>query len=307
MGNLELKDFRQRNSAVHRARLTYWSVRHLIVAVAAFALAACTAGIPEFAVYQQAFDAQHVESNQVLDRLGQAERIVEKRGRGPRDGVAPFDPDQAQYYVQFGDPPLTSAIRGSLNSVQDYNETLTALATGEAAEALTSRIGAAASSTAGAASAVAAASGVSTAFAPAAATALAALLPIFERLAAIEDRAEFRAQFLAAYPDVRALLMSVRDGTPDMFEIMKRSYVVPGSLGGGTVDGVPVDDLPRLEADRRMLAGWVILIDRSIDAMDTAVETMKRGGAGANIDALTAASLEVRVLAETIKTLRLGT
>jgi len=273
--------------------------RLLLVAVAA--VCGCAQGGPAFQEYQAAFDAQYAQGTRVFDRLGQAELAL--GGGGARDaGVTSFDPDLAGVYLGIGDPPLTGAIRGSLTSVRDYNTTLGAMVSGESARQLSARMGAAAASAAGTAGALGAAGGFGGGGVAAAAAAVAALLPIFRQLAAIEDRAEFRVQFLAAYPDVRALMLALRSGTPEMFEVIRASYVVPGDFAG--VDGVPRASLPRLEQDRRLLAGWVILLDQTIVAMDAAVAAAAQGGLGTDTAALSAAAFDLRVLAEAVQAVR---
>ncbi len=273
-------------------------------------LVGCNSGIAEFQNYQTAYQAQYLQGTQVLDRVAEAERVVERRQRDRDDVIPPFDPDKARYYVVVGDPPITGAIRDSLISVNDFNATLVALATGEAAQALTARAGATAASATSALGAVTAASGAlaaeSAAFTTAAGAAFTAILPVFQQLAAIEDRAEFRRVLLQAYPDVRKLVVTIRnDATPAMFELIKRSYVVPGSLDD-VVDGVPKSDLPRLEQDRRMLAGWVVLLDKTLAAMDRAAAAAADPGSSTDLALLTDASIEVRALAESIRAARFG-
>ncbi len=268
------------------------------LALVVVAVSACSAGIAEFEHYRTAFAAQYAEGARAIDRTAEAERVVAGRIRARAPGIPAFEPDQARYYLDIGDPPLTGAIRASLDSVNAYNETLSSLASGDAAATTAARARATASAVtraAGAAASVAAP--VSPAFVPAAEAALDALLPIARRLAAWEDRAEFRRLLIDAYPDMRALMVALRDdATPEMFEMIKRSYVEPGGLGG--VDGVPSDRLDALEADRRLLAGWVLLIDETLVAMDAAIAAAQgRGGSAALIDA----SAELRALAAAVE------
>lgn len=275
-------------------------LRLLLLAFAA--VSACAQGGPAFREYQAAFDAQYAQGALVLDRLGQAELAL--TASDARDsGVTSFDPNLAGVYLGIGDPPLTGAIRGSLTSVRDYNTTLAALVGGESARQLSARMGEAAASAAGAASTLGAVTGVGIGGVAAAAAAVDTLLPIFRQLAAIEDRAEFRAQFLKAYPDVRALMLTLRNGTPEMYEIMRVSYVVDGDITG--VGGVPRDSLPRLEQDRRLLAGWVVLLDQTLVAMDIAVGTAGQGGLALETAALSAAAADLQALAEAVQGARL--
>ena len=73
-----------------------------------------------------------------------------------------------------------------------------------------------------------------------------------------------------------------------------------------SVGGIPTSDLPRLEQDRKLLAGWVILLDKTLAAMDLAVRVEQQGGGGLGAAALTEAAIDVRVLAEAVKASRLS-
>ena len=101
---------------------------------------------------------------------------------------------------------------------------------------------------------------------------------------------------------MRDLLLSLRAGTPAMFEIMKRSYVQRGSLESAS--GISGADIALLEKDREMLAGWVVLMDRSLSAMDTAAAAALARVSPTDLAALTEASIEIKVLAEQLKAIR---
>jgi len=262
-------------------------------------LAACTGGIAEFQLYDEAFDAQFEHGSKVLDRVAQAERTVVLR-REKRASASPtFSPNKAAYYLETGDPPLTGAIRASLNSVKSYNKALAGLANGEAASALAARVGTLTSNLVATAGALQIAGGGTGAFMVGGQAIIARLLPIFEQVVTIANRRAFREQLLKAYPDMRALLVKMRSGTKPMFTIIKRSYVKRGSLGG--VDGIPTADLPKLEKDRQLLAGWVVLIDQSLLAMDAAAQSALSDASGPDIAALAETSIELRILAEKIR------
>ena len=73
-----------------------------------------------------------------------------------------------------------------------------------------------------------------------------------------------------------------------MFDVMRRSYVQRGLLGG--TDGIAEEDLGRLDADRELLAGWVILLDRTLLAMDAA-KAAAESGSRVDVETLVAESL----------------
>lgn len=287
----------------------FWIVRPLLP-LAILVLGACTTGVAEFQAYDAAYRSQAAEADRVLDRLAGAEQLVVRRGFATEQAksklIRSFDPDEALYYLAIGNPPLTAAIRGSVAAVTSYNAALVGLADGSAAEAQTARIGAGASALARASGAAASITGAGSAAAPALQAAIGIALPIFRQLAVISGRAKFRRQLIEAHPDIRSLLLALRDGTPAMFELIKRSYVERGGLGGGRVEGIPTDDLVKLESDRTLLAGWVVLIDRTILAMDKAIVAVGDDALG-NLSGLVEAANEIRSLAEVIRAMNVAT
>jgi hypothetical protein len=268
-------------------------------------LSACATGVAEFQLYGSAFDTQYVEATKVFDRLAAAERTVAKDLLKSKPGIADFDPNQAANYLPVGDPPLTGAIRASLDAVRHYNQALSGLATGEAAVALTNRLSTAATSLGGSASAIAGAAGLKLAVTPLLTSAIGTVLPIFELLSKISNRIEFRQQLVLAYPAIHCLLITLRKGTKDIFELMQRSYVTGGSLDTTKgIDGISNENLKKLEADRALLAGWVILLDRTIVAMDSAVLAIAEGESSADLAGLVDATVEIRAVAGTIRALQ---
>lgn len=267
-------------------------------------LAGCTSGTAEFALYDAAYDAQHAQSTRVLDRLGEAETTLRARLSEAEDGIPPFDPDRAPQILGLGDadPPLTASLRHSLDALKSYNEALSGLATGAAAEALALRLQTASTALGEAAQSVLGVAGVGLAGVAGLQASLTAALPALQQIATITDRARFRRDLVAAYPAMRDLLVALRGSTPAMFEVMTRARVVPGLLEDD-VEGVPIADLPKVEADRKLLAGWVLLLDATLSAMDAAVAAADSRDA-VDMTALIAGAAEVKALADTIGALR---
>ncbi|MER8394924.1 hypothetical protein NKH10_23885 [Mesorhizobium sp. M1340] len=279
----------------------------VLVVFYSISLASCVSGVAEFQLYVQAFGKQYEQGQTVLDRVARAERIVVRR-RMAGTSASDFNPDQAAYYIDIGDPPITASIRASLKSLKDYNDALGALASGERAEALVARAGTLTVALAGTVTALGAATGAA-ALVPGAsqlvsqaAGAANQAVPIFQRIGAHASRESFRRQLIEAYPAMRELMLAMREGTPAMYEIMKRSYVQRGSLE--TPTGIPSSNVAELEKDRELLAGWVVLIDRSLAAMETAVATAMSGASPGDLAALTAASVELQVLAVQVQDIR---
>lgn len=273
-------------------------------------LGACSNGIQEFRYFSEAYKAQAESGEAALDRLAVSERKLwavgfdAKKNDPANDStiIPAFDPDDARYIVDVGDPPLTASIRGSMRSVLHFNQAMTGLATGEAGTVLAARMSAAAVAVAGAAGSLSTAAGLpqGVALAPTVQTAVGAVGPLFEQLAQIEDRAKFRTLLIESYPQVKQLIGELRAGTAEMFEVHKEAYKEPGSLFG--VEGVPEEKLPELERERLLLAQWVVLLDKSVAAMDEAILAISD-------DSVTPASLiavsqELSRLAESVTRLR---
>lgn len=298
---MERGEGRSMNSSVRCARIAS-------VFVCLLALGGCARGVAEFQLYNQAFDAQFTQGEAILDSVAKAERILVVRRIRARAVIPDFDPAQATYFVDGTDPAITASVRASLRSLKAYNAALGALANGEAATALTNRIGVLAGNIAGAIAATqgavggAAAIPGATQFLSRSDSALKLASPIIQQVATIAAREAFRQQLVAAYPHMRDLLIALRDGTPAMFEILKRARVSRGEIDATL--GISAENLATLEKDRAMLAAWVLLLDKSIQAMEAAVMAVLANAPEADLASLSEASVELRVLAEQIKAIR---
>ncbi len=269
--------------------------------------AGCSQAVPEYNIYVQAFNAQYEQGDAVLDIVGQAERTVVLRRLDRRSDS--FDPANAAYYLDNIDPPITASVRSSLKVLKAYNEALAGLANGEAAEILTTRMAAlatnisAAGSAAGVALAGPAAAAGADVLVAGTARAIDIALPILKTAATAASREAFRQQLIDAYPAMRDLIVALRKGTPDMFEMIRRSLVTRGSdesRSGRTAEGDRI-----LNKDRQLLAGWVVLMDKTLLALDQAVAAAKSGNSASRIAGLTDASIELKVFAEQMKLIRL--
>jgi hypothetical protein len=284
-----------------------WASGALLTLCIATVLGGCARGVAQYQLYVQAFNAQYEQGDAILNAVARAERIVVLRSLRRGSTIRRFDPDKAAYFVESVDPPLTGAIRASLKSLKAYNEALGALANGEAAEALTNRIGTLASNLIGAGAAFGAIGvvpGVAGpevgALAQQATQALNIATPIIKQVATFATREAFRRQLIATYPAMHDLLLALRNGTPAMFFVLERSRAERAE----TPTGLTAAGLASLEQDRVQLAGWVVLMDKALVAMQTAVEAALSDAPDAELADLTEVSVELRVLAEKIKSLR---
>lgn len=273
-------------------------------------LAACggTRGVAEFAAYSEAYAAQQRQGDAVLDAFAVAERRLILRVSRPSGIIEPFDPNKAAYYVDGVDGPYTAGLRATLSALAGYNATLLGLANGEAADALAGRA-------AGILRDLGTAGGILTAgFGPAGAVATPATRdalagaigiaePIFGGLAAADGRNRFRAELAAAHPVMKDILAGLRRATPAMFQVFERSRVDPAT-SADTASGLTPDQETALEQDRRLLAGWVLLLDSTARAMDAAVAAATADGPAIRFTELADQATELRVLAETVRATR---
>lgn len=275
--------------------------------VASFILSGCsTQGIAEFGLYTEAFNKQYEQSEMILDAVAAAERTIALRTKN-KSAFPTFNPDDAAYYIEGVDPPLTSAIRGSVHTLKQYNDVLTALANGEAAAAFSAKVGTLASNVT---AAVTATAGVVDPPGVVGAAALATsingkLVPlqgILTEFATIASRDAFRRQLLATYPTMDALLDELRAGTPVMFNVFQRSLIKPGSVVSAT--GLSPEGEATLEKDRQLLSTWVLMIDQTKLAMKAAVEALLNKSSDADLAALNDAAVELRMLADKARVLR---
>ncbi len=216
-----------------------------------------------------------------------------------------FAPNDAAYYIDTVEPPQTAAIRSSLLVVKNYNEAMLALASGENAKALSSKIStltvnvtAAAVAVGGLLSPSATAAQIATSSTGKFAKAMLGYLdylPIVNEVATIASREAFRKQLIESYPTIRDILHTLRnDGTRVMYEVIRTS----------TDNGVD-SPVPKTDAGaQKMLAGWVLLLDKTDIALAAAVKAAS-SGSQVNLDTLSQASVELTVMAEQVRAAKL--
>jgi hypothetical protein len=277
----------------------------MVLVVAGAVLGACSYGAAEFQLYTKAFDAQYEQGQRVLDSVAVAERIVVTRSFKENPRRPAFSPARAAYYLDNVDPPITASIRASLKSLKAYNEALASLANGEAAEAFTNRVGTLATNVVAAAAAASIAASGRIAIAGAdklvgdSAGYLAEALPYVKAIAVFASREAFKRELSRTYPAMKGLVLTLRDGTPAMFLMLRQSRT------NVEQDFMSAESLAVLKKDREALAGWVLLLDQTLVAMDAAVEAVLSNATSADLATLTEASVELRVLAEKMKANRL--
>ncbi|KJF74647.1 hypothetical protein [Agrobacterium arsenijevicii] len=273
-----------------------------LVLISGFLNSCTAAGYQEFQQYSKAYDAQYVQGDTVLQEVGAAERHIWSKTAPLLNENGTFKPDEAAYYLDNVEPPYTAAVRASLKVIKGYNDAIVALASGENAKALSNRVS---TLTVNVAAAVGAtrAMGSST-ITPAALAKTGAgdvarkltdqlvLLPVVNEVASIASREAFRTQLINSHSRIHIMLMELRNnGTPVMYEMLREKS---GKVGNSRR---PLPD-PDAQA---MLAGWVLLLDKTDIALMAAVAAAKTGSQF-NLDTLSQASVELTLLAEQVRT-----
>lgn len=240
----------------------------------------------EFRHYQNALRAQHDAATRVLDRLSRAEgRLLTLEAAAAPDG---FDPNAAAAVLGVGDPPRTATLRRALETLSAYNQSLVAVGMGAPEMALTTGL-------LMVEGILPAAPGRPGAEFDRLNTAIRRLLPVLGAARTSSDRDRIRSALADATPEVQALLRAVRDATPAVYGALRAAAIEPGNLT--YPDGIPPAGQARLEEDRRMLAGWVLLIDQTMVAVEVAAMAARTGDR-ADASALVAAAFRLRALAE---------
>lgn len=280
----------------------------LAATVGLISLTGCVnnSGIAEFTRYQQSFDRGLIIGESVLDRLSVAEQAL---GRAELTPLSPsaftFDPTRARYYVDTVEPPITASLRASLALVADYNKTVAALASGESAEALATRlnmIGSGALLVGTRVSALAVGPGGQLAgLATSLANPLNALTPLTQRAFAFRTQAAFREEVVARKGDVQAVMRALIDATPQIFNVI----ALPVAQSHRTPTGntpFTEEEAQMLGALQRDLANLVILLEASSTALDAAVEAIANGRSAPSLAGFAAATDELNAVARAART-----
>lgn len=242
-------------------------LRALVLALCLAVLSACASsrGVAEFAVYRAAYAEAQATGEAILDRLAIAERSLHARANPFDPGFGAFSPDDAAYLVEAVDPPSTAAFRRAIRAVGGYTEALSGLSNGETAEAMAARLGRLGALGIEAAGAVGATP-------PAAAVnaAVGALAPFAEEGLGLAARAQFRQRLLDNSGAMETILAETRAATGPIFATLAQRVRdgVFNDPGGRDFTQAEIDELNAL---RRLMAHWVVLLDASRAALATAV------------------------------------
>jgi hypothetical protein len=267
-------------------------------------------GTVEFSAYRTAFQSAQVSSEAILDRLAVAERSLYSRCVNIRDilddddakceefdpEVSRFNPDDAFYIAEAGDPPGTAAYRRMIRSVAAYTEILNGLASGQTADMMAGQLGELAAAAVSAGSAVVPpAAGAATASLTAINTTIAALKPITTQVLGFQTRAAFREEFLANKDKIRQALTEARNGTGLMYDT-----IVNNIIDTAPPSGVSEAAKKQIANHRLILANWVVILDTTIDAFDLAVAAAENQSS-ASVSGLLAASNSIAEAAQDVR------
>lgn len=282
------------------------------VAVAIVFLSGCSTyrGTAEFSAYRTAFRSAQVSSESILDRLAVAERSLYSRCVNIRDilnddngqceefdpEVSRFNPDDAFYIAEAGDPPGTAAYRRMIRAVAAYTEILNGLASGQTADMMAGQLGELAATAVSAGSAVVPpAAGAAAASLTALNATIAALEPITTQVLGFQTRAAFREELLANKDKIRRALLEARKGTGPMYDA-----IVNNIIDTAPASGISAAAEKQITNNRLIMANWVVILDTTIDAFDLAVVAVENQNA-AGASGLLAASNSIAEAAQDVR------
>jgi hypothetical protein len=250
------------------------------------------AGVEEFRIYVNAFDEVATAADPILTQLKLAERkfFVRRiqqgesvRGRTAmarrNTGVVEsFQVEHAVFYSESVDPPYTLAVRHSLNTVQSYNRLLLLYADGQALSSLNSELDRLHREAGLAARAFdnnlvtdigASISG--------AVPALAAIRDVAKHLLTFGSRQAFRDELIARHEDVQMVLDALIRSSVPSFHLLSRENI--RKLRAANVSAADQSEQrTKIEAKRKMLAEWVVVLQKSKLALARAVQAASTGG-----------------------------
>lgn len=243
-------------------------------------LSACTlnSGAAEFIAYRQAFEESRTASEALFDLLGNAER-KQQRIVADRTLGGEFDPNSTFLYTDLSDPPLTNEYRLSFDTISRYNQLMVALVTGEQAQVLNDDLDALATSIVSLPASVTGSSNL------AAAQAFVPILgTISEFTIGVQNRRIFAEELAAESEAVVSLMLEMRNGAGTIFKFIRAS----SSKSQSEVE--------------KLVADWVVLMDRNISALRLAQNAARNPQFGAaDVQALQDRIQEIRDAAKGVR------
>ena len=254
----------------------------LCLAVALVPACSSYNGVAEFTVYDEAYRSAAATGENILDRLAVAERQLYDIAEPFDPLFSEFDPGKAGLVSDAADPPATAAYRGTLRAISTYNRALLGLASGAEAERIAGQVaqlGAIGTAAAADIAGLAGRSPGTVAAVTALNTVLAGLQPVASKLLAFRTREEFREQLIANAGVIREAIAEARASTARAFGLM-RDAVIAKANSDPARTGLTEAEVGQIREYRRLLAGWVVLLDASQQSFDAAVTAAETESAG---------------------------
>lgn len=265
----------------------------VVILFAVLLVAGCItrAGVAEYQLYKKTFDESTTVSTALIDRLVVAERSIGQLTslKSDRLGVdRNFDPNDAIYFSDDGDPPLAAEYRRAIKTINSYNDIMLAYATGQGFDQVLAKALILSNETTALAGAV---TGSSIQL-----TTLNVIAGKLAKLAATErSRAVFQREFKETVPVLINLLDQMRDKTPIMFATL--TFFTRAELAD-VVDGIERGDAAKLRkqhaALRVLLSKWVVLLDRQKHALLATQNAIENPNLGIILSGTTEAVIELR-------------
>ncbi|WP_417671976.1 hypothetical protein [Roseibium sp.] len=266
-----------------------------------FVVSGCVSrsGVAEFVTYKTVFDESTAVSTALIDQLSASERRIGQyqRLRGSKGAGKVFNVSDAAYYSREADPPLAAHYRKALDVIGRYNVIMLGYATGRGFDELEAEIFALSAEASKTVDLVTGSTQIAAQFAP-----YLGMLREFADLGlAARSRQVFRDKAVAYHADIVGLIETMRDGAPEIFEVL--TFWIEKDIVDGTVAGRGVGELRDKHLQVRVLVSdWVILMNRNIDALNAVVFAIENPSLGSDLSGATTSLIELQTTVKAVRT-----
>ncbi len=256
-------------------------------------------GVAEFVAYKTVFDESTAVSTALIDQLSASERRIGQyeRLRGSKGAGKAFSVSDAAYYSNAADPPLAAHYRKALDVIGRYNVIMLGYASGQGFDQIEAEIFALSAEAAKTVDLISGSTRIASQFAP-----YLGMLREFADLGlAARSRQVFREKAVAYHDDIVSLIETMRDGAPEMFEVL--TFWIEKDIVDGTVAGRGIGELQDKHLQVRVLVSdWVVLMNRNIEALNAVVFAIENPSLGSDLSGATASLMELQTTVKAVRT-----
>lgn len=281
-------------------------VRATVAALLAALLASCTPALPREEVRRAtaAYDATAAAAAPIFDEVALADRRAAATAaafaapeedvltEGELRVVLTFDPANASSLATIGEPVSVARQRRGLEVVGQYFEVLTVLAEGRNIGEAKIQLQVLAGGIAGLAALTMGGAAIPLT------AAVAALGPIVDEAARVQNSEELRRLVLEGADKVDALIAALQGSSGAMFKVLKAE---PEAAAEGPLRENPAarrTELERIKGYQVALANYVVLLDQLRATLHALVAAVRAPGSAVSLASLSAASSNLLIQAE---------